>query len=409
MTEGSVSGVNPAATTPQQKKVLHCEYIRNVCTSPLLRASSATGIIFLVAIQHFDLSAAEKSTLASASGYGMIAVLFVVPLLQRSGLSIGKILALLYSISGLAALVTAWTADPTLFIAGAMCSVIAVLLSMPLITSLWKEQFSVDQRGRLFARGTMLFMISGFLCSGLVTFLVAEYGIAIYPWVLSTFSLCMLVAAIYALSLPAQKMLTRSSNPFTLLSILWKDKLFGYISMTWMFLGLGNLACLPLRMEYVISQGHGAAYILFVCDVLPPFMAIFSALIWGRLFDRMNFIILRLCINVFFVLSILLFFSPYMGMQIMASCFFGIALGGGTIAWSLWVTKFSPPDQIADYQSVHSFLTGTRSIFGPMLAYAVWTQTDISMIHISYVCAALVIFSCILLLPVIRFGCRAEA
>ena len=95
-----INSVGSAAVLDdQQKKVLNCEYFRNIFISPVLRASSASGIIFLVAIQHFELAANEKSLLASANGYGMIAVLFMLPLLRRSGFSIGTILSILYAIS----------------------------------------------------------------------------------------------------------------------------------------------------------------------------------------------------------------------------------------------------------------------------------------------------------------------
>ena len=41
---------------------------------------------------------------------------------------------------------------------------------------------------------------------------------------------------------------------------------------------------------------------------------------------------------------------------------FGISYGGGDVAWSLWVTKFAPPERVADYMSIHTFLTGARGI-----------------------------------------------
>jgi hypothetical protein len=39
------------------------------------------------------------------------------------------------------------------------------------------------------------------------------------------------------------------------------------------------------------------------------------------------------------------------------------------VAWGLWVTKFAPPGRVADYMSVHTFLTGIRGVLAPMTAF----------------------------------------
>ncbi|NDF01570.1 MAG: hypothetical protein EB034_25395, partial [Verrucomicrobia bacterium] len=41
---------------------------------------------------------------------------------------------------------------------------------------------------------------------------------------------------------------------------------------------------------------------------------------------------------------------------------FGVSNAGGDVAWSLWVTKFAPPERVADYMSVHTFFTGVRGV-----------------------------------------------
>ena len=45
------------------------------------------------------------------------------------------------------------------------------------------------------------------------------------------------------------------------------------------------------------------------------------------------------------------------------------AHGGGAIAWTLWVTKFSPPHETARYMSVHTFFTGLRGTLAPFAGY----------------------------------------
>jgi len=47
----------------------------------------------------------------------------------------------------------------------------------------------------------------------------------------------------------------------------------------------------------------------------------------------------------------------------------GVAKAGGNVAWSLWVTKFASADNVAEYMSVHTFLTGCRGVIAPFIAF----------------------------------------
>ena len=68
---------------------------------------------------------------------------------------------------------------------------------------------------------------------------------------------------------------------------------------------------------------------------------------------------------------------------------FGISNAGGDVAWSLWVTKFAPPNRVADYMSVHTFFTGVRGVMAG-------------------VSAALIVAASLLLLPELKYGRRAR-
>lgn len=47
----------------------------------------------------------------------------------------------------------------------------------------------------------------------------------------------------------------------------------------------------------------------------------------------------------------------------------GVAMGGGTLSWNLWVTKFAPQERTAAYMSVHTFLTGIRGFAAPFMGF----------------------------------------
>ena len=179
--------------------------------------------------------------------------------------------------------------------------------------------------------------------------------------------------------------------------------MFGYLCIMQMMLGLGNLATIPLRTEYLGSDVRGmglsAGLVLVLTIAVPEAGRLFSTLIWGRLFDRLNFIVLRLSINVLFAASIILFFIPNMLCIIIGSALFGIAMGGGKIAWSLWVTKYATPYKTADYMAVHTFLTGARGLVGPQLSYA--ALAVMSVPQVGWIGTSLVLLSCVMLVFVL--------
>jgi hypothetical protein len=47
----------------------------------------------------------------------------------------------------------------------------------------------------------------------------------------------------------------------------------------------------------------------------------------------------------------------------------GMANAGGNVTWALWVTKLAPKHAVAEYMSVHTFLTGMRGLVAPALGF----------------------------------------
>jgi hypothetical protein len=77
----------------------------------------------------------------------------------------------------------------------------------------------------------------------------------------------------------------------------------------------------------------------------------------------MNFFVLRITLNLGFALGAVSFFvGGTMPWLVGGAIFFGVSNSGADVAWSLWVTKFAPPDRVADYMSVHTFFTGVRGV-----------------------------------------------
>ena len=170
-------------------------------------------------------------------------------------------------------------------------------------------------------------------------------------------------------------------NPWQNFSLAWTDKLFGTLLFAWMILGVGNLLTLPIRVEYLADPTYGInadnTTIAFILLVIPAICRILSTKLWGHLFDRFHLITTRILLNLCFLLGIFLFFfTDNLIVMGIAMAFFGTAIGGGKIMWTLWVTKIAPKVKAASYMSVHMALTGLRGTLAPFLGYWVLSRTD---------------------------------
>src|SRR5690606_18201148 len=143
--------------------------------------------------------------------------------------------------------------------------------------------------------------------------------------------------------------------------------------------------------------------IAVLTGVVPNLARLVMSPIWGRLFDRANFFVLRMALNLGFALGIVSFFASDSTLGLMlAAITFGVSTAGGDVAWSLWVTKIAPPDRVADYMSVHTFFTGLRGLVAPMVGFALVERY--SMIGMGWVAAGCILAATLMLLPEARRG-----
>jgi MFS family permease len=121
------------------------------------------------------------------------------------------------------------------------------------------------------------------------------------------------------------------------------------------------------------------------------------------LFDTMNFFILRITLNIGFMLGMLSFFATGSVAGLVAGAIlFGISNAGADVAWSLWVTKFAPPERVADYMSVHTFFTGVRGVFAPVLGF--YLVAGCAPATLGWISAGLILVGSLFLVPEIKFG-----
>ncbi len=358
---------------PAAQRTLIWETVRSTLVRPAEVAASSSGVLLLVAIQHFDAGPTAKALIAAAAFIGMLASPIPVAAAAVRGVSVRRALAFLMFGAGLLFVIAGIGTGLAVFVVSVLIGVTLLHCSSPLVTDLWRRNVHDAARGGLFG---LVSSVSGLF--GIVSaLLIAEYlgdDAGRYGPTLIVLGVFLGLAGWASMRMPKHHLDPSDRLPLPALSLLWTNRRFGVISLAWMFVGLGSLATIPLRTEYIASgdflPSYSARAVLLLTVVLPQSVTLLTSPLWGRMFDRVDFLHLRIGLNLIFAASILTYFTPSIVGQAIGSALQGVAMGGGHIAWSLWVTRYATEGRTADYMAVHTFLTGVRGIVAPFLAYA---------------------------------------
>jgi hypothetical protein len=336
----------------------------------------------------------------------------VVSLVGHLGWPPSRAAAGLAAVGSLTLLIMAAVPVLPVYVLGSVLATTSASAMIPLLTHMFEENYPVARRGQLFSRTVMIRIATaaGFSWLG-GRVLAADIGH--FPLLLLIFAGAMAMAG-YCLARCPTRPLTNSdgTHPFRALRHARTDKMFRLTLIAWMFMGLGNLMMLPLRVEYLANPKYGlhleADTIALLTLVIPNLARLALSPVWGWLFDRMNFFALRATLNLGFAVGIVSFFtSDTTPGLVLAAVVFGISSAGGDVAWSLWVTKFAPPGRVAEYMAVHTFFTGVRGVVAPFAGF--YLINLLSLSALGWVAAGLIGCSILLLLPEVKWGRRGRA
>lgn len=384
--------------------------------------SASTTFLLLIAVQAFDAGPTPKSFIAAAGNVGLLLSLWLVPLVEQMCQPVMRVAA--WMMLGGAVAMLASAAIPTLPML-VLSSVLAISASnaiIPLLTSVYQDNYAPRERGKFVSRTFVIRVAATAICAELAGRLLTT-NIGLFPWLLVIFSAAFVVAAVCLSRIPSKALhLEQPPHPtsplggegtrlgivfgaFDSLKFLRTDRTLRWTLTSWMLMGFANLMMWPLRVEYLANPKYGLALnpqqIALYTILIPSLARLALTPMWGRLFDRMNFFVLRIVLNIGFALGIASFFTgaTTLGL-VVGSIIFGASNAGGEIAWNLWVTKFAPEDRVAEYMSVHTFFTGVRGIFAPILAFQLTQTLDIG--GIALVCAVFIILASLILVPEIK-------
>jgi hypothetical protein len=284
------------------------------------------------------------------------------------------------------------------------------------MTQIYQENYPEHQRGKLFSRTMILRIGTTALFCDLAGRLLSNH-ISRSRYLLLVFAAASGFGALCLSRYPSRPLsASGGTHPFHAFRFLREDRIFRQTIISWMFLGFATLMMAPLRVEYLANPRYGvrvngdvltAGMVALITGVIPNVARLVMNPVWGWLFDRMNFFVLRITLNFGFMLGILSFFTTgSLPGLVIGAVLFGISNAGADVAWSLWVTKFAPPQRVADYMSVHTFFTGLRGVVAPVLAFYLVSRLQPQLL--GWISVGLIVIACSFLVPEIKFGKMAR-
>ena len=370
--------------------------------------TAGTTFLLIIAVRAFHSGAIWKAAVAAGASLGLLFTPVVVSVVTHRRLVPSKAAAKLFFLGAMAFVIAALVPGLPAFALGSMIGMAASAAVIPLFTHIYQENYPEKQRGRFFSRTVMIRIASAAAFSEAAGWALSHY----FDWfrvLLLIFAAALAFGGFCLSRIPCGPIHNEGgAHPFRAMRFVREDLMFRRTLVCWMLMGFANLMMLPLRVEYLANHLHLAVgLIALLTGVIPNLARLVLSPVWGHLFDRMNFFALRVTLNAGFAIGILTFFvsNSFTGLVI-GAIIFGISNAGGDVAWSLWVTKFAPPNRVADYMSVHTFFTGVRGVLAPLCAFFLVERVSLGVM--AALSAALIVAASLLLLPELKYGRRAR-
>jgi MFS family permease len=375
-------------------------------SSGILETAGNTFLL-LIAVRWFNAGALAKALVAGSGSVGLVLTPLVVSRVESFGWPTSKAASRIAAAGAAGFLVMTLFPVLPVFVIGSVVAMAASSAAIPLVTQMYQENYPESKRGRLFSRTIMIRIGMAALFSK-VAGDALSVRIEYFLWLLLVFAAAFGFASFCLARCPSQPLkASGGKHPFRALRFVRTDRLFRQTLICWMLMGFANLMMNPLRVEYLANPKYTltltvSAIALFT-GVIPNLVRLVLSPVWGWLFDHMNFFVLRITLNLGFALGILAFFTSHSPAGlVIGAIIYGISNAGGDVAWSLWVTKFAPPERVADYMAVHTFFTGVRGVIAPIVAFQLALELPLAVL--GFISSTLIVAATLLLVPEIKLG-----
>ena len=399
-----------AIAEPDRRQITYRYERWRALTAGILETASGTFLL-LIAVRWFQAEPLLKALVACGGSLGLLMTPLVVFFVTKARWPAALGAARVVWLGAISFLVGALVPKLPVYVPCAMLGAAASAAVIPLLTQMYQENYPDHERGRLFSRAFMIRIATAAVFSQLAGAALTR-SLGSFPWLLAVFAVALAWGGFCLSRCPSHPLVQdTSAHPFRALRFVRDDDLFRRTLICWMLMGFANLMMVPLRIEYLANPKYDlkltVGMVAVLTGVIPNVARLILSPIWGWLFDRMNFFHLRITLNIGFALGTVTFFtSDSLGGLVAAAIIYGVSAAGGDVAWSLWVTKFAPPERVADYMSVHTFLTGVRGVLAPVVAFSV--VAHLSLVTLAAISTGLILAATLLLIPEIKFGRRAR-
>lgn len=383
--------------TPNSRRTFFLESFRAIAVGTIDTAGNTFFLLYMVKVLFSD--EISKSAVVAGGSLGFLVAPVAVQISARFIISSHKFASFLYLLSS----IFCWFIP---YVEGVYSVLLLCLTSVfwnasvPFLTQIYSDNYPSRLRGKLFSL-TVIFRIVSAAAFAYFWGDWLETDLENFEYLFKFYSVMLLLSSFLLFIIPNSESQTIRSNAlFEGLNALKRNKVFRITIISWMFLGFGNLLLYPLRVEYLANPEYGRTYgpadVAFLVSVIPNLTRLVFVLIWGFLFDRIDFFTMRILVNLGFMLGTLSFFlSDSWSMLVFAGCLYGVSIAGGDVAWNLWVTKFAPEGQSRPYMSVHTFFTGFRGVLAPITAFSL--VYDIGFQGIVFISLCLMVIGTIIL------------
>lgn len=393
----------------QQGRTFRLELARSIPTG-LITTAFMTYAVF-VSIREFNLPSWQKGAILSSSSIGLLLSLFVVQLIRRISCSVNRMAGGLWALSSIGFLMAAFSEGRAWLYLGGVCFAFITLgAGMPLMAQIYRKHYSDKSRGRLFS-------ISSFVRTAVVALAGWSFGIWLkdgdYQGLFVIYAMSSLVAGGCVLAMaPVRLRASKRIRWFDAMRHVRLDRPFRKLLIAWMYLGFGNLIAIALFVEFIGNPKYGfnlsAEHSGLITSTIPMMAAMVTVMPWGAIFDRVPFYSLRALINLVFIAGILIYYiGGSVAALIIGIAIHGVARSGGEILWSLWTTRFADGERVAEYQSVHSFMTGIRGLLSPFIAFGVVAVAG--PVTVAWVSCGLMLCATLMIFPEILQEWRERA
>lgn len=366
--------------------------------------------LLMILVRHFDGTPLDKSVVAAAGTSGLLLTPLMLFLSRKLGLSSPRALSVLFGFSSMAFFAASMVHGRGMFVTLVVIGILLPSTASPLLTSIFNNNYPPSKRGQLYAQNQAIRILTSIIFGSVAGWCI-NGAIHYYYLLVALFGLALGTSSYLVSRIPGDNESAPPTPLFSCFGYLKTDSLLRNTTISWMLLGFGNLMMLPLRTEYLANPVYllnltEFEIALFV-SVLPNLARLCGTYVWGRLFDSINFFTLRILLNLSFLTGIVSFFmtDAYIGLAL-AALIFGFSTSGGDVAWTLWVTKFAPPERVPDYMAVHTFFTGVRGLLAPITAFSLLAIMSIQTL--SLLAASLILMATILLFS-IREGAKGRS